>query len=685
MTYIPTGWVDFNLPCIDAANLNNMEHGIDIAQGDVMVLRGLLAGRPASVAELVGRLYFATDTSELFRDNGAGWDQIVFDHDDLAGVSADDHHAGFIALEDNAGVAVPPAADDRVQLTDDGVVNADAVGNTIALSVTQAQIDHGSIGGLADDDHTQYLKERASGGLGTETPVHTHVAGQGGQLDWDDVWADAVHDHSAAGEGGTVNHASLGVVTADQHHAGFIALEDNAAAVIPPAADDRIQVTDDGVVNADAVGNTLALSIAQAQIDHDSIGGVSTDDHHTGFIGLEDNAAVAVVPAADDRIQFTDDGVVNADAVGNTIALSVAQAQIDHGTIGGLADDDHPQYIKDSEFAALGDLLRGTGAGTFNNLAIGGAGQVLTVAAGTASWAAAAGAGLAPTSYWGKNLIKNSPGQIVTDGAEPQWWDDVANATITDEDTVGEGIADIHERVFKVVTIANDVYGYQTLTFADEELLDAGQTVISLGCWVYCANANKASIAINGTNLGLQESAQVPAATWTWLEVENQTLHAADAAIEVRLIVDTGTAYFTMPMLAPGPESQPWKPRGEKYIPTARTDQISVNGGTDVAWSDTDCTANTDPLAVGIGVHLYAREIDGVMGSYIGAYHDTALTGADAAGLLCYVQVATIGASHTTDNIRCDDSQVIRYIVEEQDNDNDVSYRLRIIGYWMWK
>lgn len=40
-------------------------------------------------------------------------------------------------------------------------------------------------------------------GGGSGLPVHTHANNtQGGQIDWDDVWSDAVHDHSAAGEGG---------------------------------------------------------------------------------------------------------------------------------------------------------------------------------------------------------------------------------------------------------------------------------------------------------------------------------------------------------------------------------------------------------------------------------------------------------------------------------------------------
>ena len=37
----------------------------------------------------------------------------------------------------------------------------------------------------------------------------------------------------------------------------------------------------------------------------------------------------------------------------------------DHGTLSGLADDDHPQYVKDSEFTADSDVLVGTGSGTF--------------------------------------------------------------------------------------------------------------------------------------------------------------------------------------------------------------------------------------------------------------------------------------------------------------------------------
>jgi hypothetical protein len=35
-------------------------------------------------------------------------------------------------------------------------------------------VDHGTLSGLTDDDHSQYLKEKGSGGIASEIPVHTH-------------------------------------------------------------------------------------------------------------------------------------------------------------------------------------------------------------------------------------------------------------------------------------------------------------------------------------------------------------------------------------------------------------------------------------------------------------------------------------------------------------------------------
>ena len=75
MTYAPKTWVDGE--CLLAVDLNAMETGIDIAQGDVMKLYGLTAAIPLTDPVLVGRLYIVSDLLQRWwRDNGAGWDQV---------------------------------------------------------------------------------------------------------------------------------------------------------------------------------------------------------------------------------------------------------------------------------------------------------------------------------------------------------------------------------------------------------------------------------------------------------------------------------------------------------------------------------------------------------------------------------------------------------------------------------
>ena len=80
-------------------------------------------------------------------------------HRDLSSISADQHHAGFIGLLDSASNIVGVDSNAYITITDDGVINADAAGaegGTLALTIDQFQIDHGSIDGIADDDHSRY-------------------------------------------------------------------------------------------------------------------------------------------------------------------------------------------------------------------------------------------------------------------------------------------------------------------------------------------------------------------------------------------------------------------------------------------------------------------------------------------------------------------------------------------------
>jgi len=84
-------------------------------------------------------------------------------------------------------------------------------------------VDHGTLAGLTDDDHTQYLLDKLSGGVAAEVPVHTHASEpEGGQF-----------DHVNAANIGTETHTEI-----DQHldHFNGSFLEHFAATVTSDGA-----------------------------------------------------------------------------------------------------------------------------------------------------------------------------------------------------------------------------------------------------------------------------------------------------------------------------------------------------------------------------------------------------------------------------------------------------------------
>lgn len=85
-----------------------------------------------------------------------------------------------------------------------------------SISGGATAVAHADLSGLSADDHTIYLKEKASGGTASETPVH---------------------DHSAAAEAGTVAHSVLTGVTANQHHNQAHTNTDHTAATTANIAD----------------------------------------------------------------------------------------------------------------------------------------------------------------------------------------------------------------------------------------------------------------------------------------------------------------------------------------------------------------------------------------------------------------------------------------------------------------
>jgi len=71
-----------------------------------------------------------------------------------------------------------------------------------------------------------------------------------------------------------------------------------------------------------------------------------------------------------------------------TQSLASLNAALDHGTLGGLADDDHTQYTRKNTLTTTGDIYYASSANTPERRAIGNSGEVLTVSGGVPAWAA---------------------------------------------------------------------------------------------------------------------------------------------------------------------------------------------------------------------------------------------------------------------------------------------------------
>jgi hypothetical protein len=149
-----------------------------------------------------------------------------------------------------------------------------------------AQVDHGGLGGLADDDHTQYLLANGTRGLSADWDAGSH-----------EIRAQTLEADVATGTA-PLTIASTTVVTnlnADQ-------LDGNHAAAFATAAQ--------GVTNGDSHDHAGGDG---AQIDHGGLGGLSDEDHPQylsypcqGRLTLESGAPISTTDqAAKTTLYFT--------------------------------------------------------------------------------------------------------------------------------------------------------------------------------------------------------------------------------------------------------------------------------------------------------------------------------------------------------------------------------------------
>jgi len=144
-------------------------------------------------------------------------------------------------------------------------------------------------------------------------------------------------------------------------------------------------------------------ALAELQSDAEAHLADTTDVHdHGSLSGLLD----------DDHPQYLTEA--EGDAVYADITEPIAVAHRDdttdvhdHGQLAGLADDDHTQYVKHSIADAVGDILVASGDNVFTRLAKGTQGQVLTVDTGEAldlKYADAAGGGGPSIFVWSSKV-----------------------------------------------------------------------------------------------------------------------------------------------------------------------------------------------------------------------------------------------------------------------------------------
>jgi hypothetical protein len=153
-----------------------------------------------------------------------------------------------------------------------------------------AQIDHGGLGGLADDDHTQYLRADGTRGLSADWDAGSH-----------EIRAQTLEADVATGTA-PMTIASTTVVT--NLNADY--LDGNHAAAFAVAAQ--------GVTNGDS---------------HDHAGGDGAQIDHTGLSNL--NSTTYTHLTAANHTDLTDGG-------------ATTLHKHDHGGMDGLSDNDHPQY-----------------------------------------------------------------------------------------------------------------------------------------------------------------------------------------------------------------------------------------------------------------------------------------------------------------------------------------------------
>jgi len=299
------------------------------------------------------------------------WAAATNDHGELDGLGDDDHSQYH---NDTRGDARYFTEAEHIN-TSAGVPDAgkpivlDAGGQIDATMINDADVDHGNLTGLGDDDHSQYHNDtRGDARYFTEAEHINTSAGAGdagkpiilnadGQVDA--TMISAVGDHGNLTGLGDDDHSQYHNDTRGDARYFTEAEHINTSAGAEDASKPIV---------LDAGGQIDATMINDADVDHGNLTGLGDDDHSQYHNDTRGDARYFTEAEHINTSAGAEDAgkPIVLDAGGQIDATMINDADVDHGNLTGLGDDDHSQYLLANGTRTLTDNLAVTATKTID-------------------------------------------------------------------------------------------------------------------------------------------------------------------------------------------------------------------------------------------------------------------------------------------------------------------------------
>jgi hypothetical protein len=309
-------------------------------------------------------------TNEIAQWNGSSWDFIVPDE-------------GFtVWVED-----------------EDKIIVYEGV-SWVVLEIT---LDHGSLMGLSDDDHTIYLLIDGSRAMTGDLDLGSNklLSVASGTIGTDgvnkaqlDAIASLITDHGGLTGLGDDDHIQYILSDGSRAFSGDQSMGGN-----------KLTLVASGTTGTDAINkDQLDTAIASIITDHGALGGLGDDDHTIYILSDGTRDFTGDQSMGGNKLILVASGTVSTDAINKgQLDEAIAGTIMDHGSLSGLGDDDHAVYV----------LVDGTRA--FTGAQSLGGNKLLFVASGTVSSDGINKGQLDDLSASLTSLITTVSGSIITD------------------------------------------------------------------------------------------------------------------------------------------------------------------------------------------------------------------------------------------------------------------------------